>query len=313
MQTCPIPAIGAGSVLIRIMACGVNYSDCLIVQGKYQFKPAFPFSPGAEIAGRVEGVGKGVRGFKKGDAVVAATGWGGFSQWLSVPSEQVFHMPTGLSFPEAAASMVNYGTAFHALQDRLLAKPGESLCLLGAGGGIGTAAIQLGRAMKLRTITWVSRQEKSAYCMQQGASASAVYQRDGLKAFLMEHTQGKGADMVLDMVGGDLTQEAFRAMAYGGRYGVVGFASGHIPKLPLNLPLLKSASVVGVFWSRFRHDCPKAYRKNFFSMRPLFEKKILKPHLSGVYKARDYRQALHCLAGRKVLGKVVIDCSDEAW
>ncbi|RJF98737.1 NADPH:quinone oxidoreductase family protein [Noviherbaspirillum saxi] len=297
---------GPGQVTIDVQAAGVNFPDVLIIQNKYQFKPELPFTPGSELAGIVRAVGEGVTNVKVGDKVLAFVSQGAFAQQIAVPAQLVMPMPPGLDFDTAAAVTLTYGTSHHAVVDRAQLKAGETMLVLGAAGGVGLAAIEIGKALGARVIAAASTDEKLAVCKDHGADATINYTTQDLREAIKAETGGKGPDVIYDPVGGVYAEPAFRSIGWRGRYLVIGFANGEIPKLPLNLPLLKGASLVGVFWGEFARREPKA---NLAAMRELMgwmaEGKI-RPHISGRYALADTAQALNDMAARKVTGKVVI-------
>jgi len=296
----------AGKVAIRVEAAGVNFPDVLIIQNKYQFKPELPFTPGGELAGTVMAVGEGVTQYKAGDRVIAFVGQGAFAQQIAVPVASVMPMPPGMDFDTAAAITLTYGTSHHAVVDRAQLKAGETMLVLGAAGGVGLAAIEIGKALGARVIAAASSDEKLEVCRQHGADATINYSTQDLREAIKAATDGKGPDVIYDPVGGIYAEPAFRSIGWRGRYLVVGFANGEIPKLPLNLTLLKGASLVGVFWGDYVRREPKA---NLAGMRELMgwlaEGKI-RPHISGRYALADTPTALNDMAARKVTGKVVI-------
>lgn len=297
---------GPGQVAIDVKAAGVNFPDVLIIQNKYQFKPELPFTPGSELAGIVRAVGEGVTQVKPGDKVIAFIGHGAFAQQVVAPAAGVMPMPPGMDFDTAAAITLTYGTSHHAVVDRAQLKAGETMLVLGAAGGVGLAAIEIGKALGARVIAAASSDEKLEICKAHGADATINYSTQDLREAIKEATGGKGPDVIYDPVGGIYAEPAVRSIAWRGRYLVVGFANGEIPKLPLNLLLLKGSSLVGVFWGEFAKREPKA---NAAAMRELIgwlaEGKI-KPHISGRYALADTPKALNDLAARKVTGKVVI-------
>ena len=297
---------GAGQVALDVMAAGVNFPDVLIIQGKYQFKPELPFTPGNELSGVVRAVGAGVSNVKVGDKVIAFTSQGAFAQQIVVPVQAVMPMPPGMDFDTAAAITLTYGTSHHAVVDRAALKAGETMLVLGAAGGVGLAAIEIGKALGARVIAAASSDEKLAVCRAHGADATVNYSTEDLREAIKAATDGKGPDVSYDPVGGIYAEPAFRSIGWRGRYLVVGFANGEIPKLPLNLTLLKGASLMGVFWGEFAKREPKA---NMLAMRELLgwmaEGKI-KPHISGRYALAETATALNDMAARKVTGKVVI-------
>jgi len=296
----------AGEIVIDIMAAGVNFPDVLIIQNKYQFKPELPFTPGNELAGTVHAVGAGVTQYKVGDKVFAFVPQGAFAQQVKVTADAVLPMAAGMDFDTAAAITLTYGTSHHAVVDRAQLKAGETMLVLGAAGGVGLAAIEIGKALGARVIAAASTAEKLAICKEHGADVLINYTTEDLREAIKAATNGKGPDVVYDPVGGSYTEPAFRSIAWRGRYLVIGFANGEIPKLPLNLPLLKGASLVGVFWGDFARREPA---HNLAAMQELMrwlaEGKI-KPHISARYALADTPQALIDMASRKVTGKIVI-------
>ena len=306
VEELPDPQPGPGQVTLEIMAAGVNFPDVLIIQGKYQFKPELPFTPGSELSGVVSAVGEGVVNFKEGDKVIAFASHGAFAQKIVVPAHSLMHMPPGMDFDTAAAITLTYGTSHHAVVDRAALKAGETMLVLGAAGGVGLAAIEIGKALGARVIAAASTDEKLAVCRAHGADATINYSTEDLREAIKAATDGKGPDVIYDPVGGIYSEPAFRSIGWRGRYLVVGFANGEIPKLPLNLTLLKGASLMGVFWGEFAKREPKA---NMGAMRELMgwlaEGKI-KPLISARYALADTAKALNDMAARKVTGKVVI-------
>ena len=297
---------GPGQVVVDVKAAGVNFPDVLIIQGKYQFKPELPFTPGSELAGTVGAVGPDVATVKPGDRVIAFTAQGAFAQQALVPLQALMPMPPGMDFDTAAAITLTYGTSHHAVVDRAALKEGETMLVLGAAGGVGLAAIEIGKALGARVIAAASSEEKLAVCRAHGADLTINYSSEDLREAVKAATGGKGPDVIYDPVGGVYAEPAFRSIGWRGRYLVVGFANGEIPKLPLNLTLLKGASLMGVFWGEFAKREPKA---NLAAMRQLLgwlaEGKI-RPHISARYKLAETAQALNDMAARKVTGKVVI-------
>jgi len=300
----PVP--GPGQVALAVKAAGVNFPDVLIIQGKYQFKPELPFTPGSELSGVITALGDGVNGFKVGDKVIAFTSTGAFAEQIVVPQQALMPMPPGMDFDTAAAITLTYGTSHHAVVDRAALKEGETMLVLGAAGGVGLAAIEIGKALGARVIAAASSEEKLQVCRDHGADATINYSTEDLREAVKAATGGKGPDVIFDPVGGIYAEPAFRSIGWRGRYLVVGFANGEIPKLPLNLTLLKGASLMGVFWGEFAKREPKA---NMAAMRQLMgwmaEGKI-RPHISGRYSLAQTAQALNDMAARKVTGKVVI-------
>ena len=293
-------------ILVTLKACGVNFPDTLIIQGLYQFKPALPFTPGSDIAGIVKVVGEGVKHVKVGDEVFGFVTHGGFAEEVIVPSNACFLKPKGMDFPTAASFMMAYGTSYHALKDRALLKEGETLLVLGASGGVGLAAVELGKLMGAEVIAAASSDDKLALCKEYGADETLNYNTEDMKTRLKELTNGKGVDVVYDPVGGNYTEGALRSMAWEGRFLVVGFAAGDIPKIPLNLALLKGCSIVGVFWGGFAMKTPQKNLQNTIELMQWYSEGKLKPHIHAVYPLADAPKALEEMMNRRVKGKIVI-------
>lgn len=293
-------------VLVEIKACGVNFPDTLIVQGLYQFKPELPFTPGSDIAGVVKSVGEGITHLKAGDEVFGFASHGGFAEEVIVDGKAVFPKPPNMDFPIAASFMMAYGTSFHALKDRGRLKEGESLLVLGASGGVGLAAVELGKLMGAKVIAAASTDEKLELCKEYGADDTINYTTEDLKAKIKVLTGGKGVDVVYDPVGGKYSEPALRGMAWEGRFLVVGFAAGDIPKIPLNLPLLKGCQIVGVFWGSFAMKFPSKNIQNTMQLMQWYAEGKLKPHIHKVYPLQDATMALEEMMNRKVRGKIVI-------
>ena len=306
VEELPDPQPGPGQVALDVQAAGVNFPDVLIIQGKYQFKPELPFTPGSELSGVVRAVGDGVTAFKPGDKVIAFCSTGAFAEQVVVPQQALMPMPPGMDFDTAAAITLTYGTSHHGVVDRAQLKEGETMLVLGAAGGVGLAAIEIGKALGARVIAAASSDEKLSVCREHGADATINYSTEDLREAIKAATGGKGPDVIYDPVGGIYAEPAFRSIGWRGRYLVVGFANGEIPKLPLNLTLLKGASLMGVFWGEFAKREPKA---NMAAMRQLMgwmaEGKV-RPRISGRYSLADVPLALNDMAARKVTGKVVI-------
>ncbi len=306
VEEVPDPVPGPGQVVVDVKAAGVNFPDVLIVQGKYQFKPELPFTPGNELSGVVSAVGPDVAGFSIGDKVIAFTPIGAFAQQALVPVQALMPMPPGMDFDTAAAITLTYGTSHHAVVDRAGLKAGETMLVLGAAGGVGLAAIDIGKALGARVIAAASSDEKLAVCRAHGADATINYSTEDLREAIKVATDGKGPDVIYDPVGGEYAEPAFRSIGWRGRYLVVGFANGEIPKLPLNLALLKGASLVGVFWGEFAKREPKANMAAMRQMMGWLAEGKIRPRISGRYKLEETAQALNDMAARKVTGKVVI-------
>lgn len=299
-------APGEGQVKIRVRAAGVNFPDVLIIQRKYQVRPELPFTPGAEIAGDILAVGPGVDGLRAGDRVVAICTLGGFAEEAMAPAASCVPLPASVPYAPAAAFLLAYGTSWHALRDRAALREGERLLVLGASGGVGLAAVDIGRAMGARVIAAASSAEKLEICRQYGAACCIDYGREDLREAIARATEGRGPDVIYDPVGGDFTERAFRSIGWRGRHLVVGFAAGPIPALPLNLPLLKGASVVGVFWGAYTKNEPERWADASAELLSWLEQGRLRPLVSRSYGLDEVPRALADMAGRKVVGKVVI-------
>lgn len=300
------PTPGDGEVAIDVRAAGVNFPDVLLSHGKYQFRPPTPFTPGGEVAGVVQALGRGVAGVSVGDRVVATMIFGAFAERVVVPGVVVTPLPEAVSFETGAAVPVTYATTYHALVDRARLRAGETLLVLGAAGGVGLAAVELGKALGARVIAAASTPEKLALCREHGADLVVDYSKEDLKARVKELTGGDGADVVYDPVGGELTEAALRAIAWGGRLLVVGFASGPIPKIPLNLVLLKGCEIVGVFWGAFVARDPQAHQRNLAQVLAWVADGRLRPHIDAVMPFADAASAVSRLEARQVRGKIVL-------
>src|SRR3954463_1061822 len=300
----PTPA--AGEVVISVKAASVNFPDVLIIQNKYQFKPPLPFSPGSELAGVVKEVGLGVSGFKAGDKVIAFTTYGAFAEEVKTEAGRVLPLPEGMDFASGAAFLLTYGTSDHALRDRGALKAGETLLVLGAAGGVGLAAIEIGKALGARVIACASSEEKLAVCRSHGADAGIDYASEDLRERIKALTDGRGVDVVYDAVGGPYSEPAFRSLAWRGRLLVVGFAAGEIPKLPLNLALLKGASVVGVFWGDFTRREPAQFAQSVRQLGEWYAQGKVRPHAPQPLPLEKAAEALKLMAARQVKGKIVL-------
>jgi len=314
LREVPSPVAGPGQVLIAVKACGVNFPDVLMLADKYQFKPALPFPPGGEVAGVVKALGDGVTGFKIGDRVAVSIGNGGFAEEAVADARRCVPVPANVSFEVASAFIVTYGTSFHALKDRAKLKAGESLVVLGAAGGVGLSAVELGVAMGAKVIAGASTQEKVDLAIKHGATAGFVYpklplSRDQQKAIsdkIKELTDGKGADVLYDPVGDQYAEPALRAMNWEGRYLVIGFAAGEIPKIPLNLTLLKGCDILGVFWGAFTARDPKGANASLREILGMIAEGKLNPDVSAKFPLAEAGKSIRMLMDRKAMGKVVV-------
>ncbi|MGI9169258.1 MAG: NADPH:quinone oxidoreductase family protein [Caulobacteraceae bacterium] len=313
LENLPAPSAEPGFAVVSVKACGVNYPDVLIIEDKYQFKPARPFAPGGEIAGIVKEVGEGVTRVKVGDRVLGNTGWGGMAEELSLEASRLTPIPPAMPFDEAAAFLMTYGTSHYALKDRGRLKAGEILLVLGAAGGVGLAAVELGAAMGARVIAAASSAEKVALAKAHGAEEGVVYptgpfDRDGQKALADRFKQAcgpNGADVIYDGVGGDYAEAALRCAAWEGRFLVIGFPAG-IPRVPLNLALLKGCDIVGVFWGAAVARDPAAHQRNVAQLLDLYAAGKIRPYVSERFPLERAGEAIAHLASRKAMGKVVV-------
>lgn len=300
------PAPGDHQVLVRVHAAGVNFPDTLIIRKLYQFKPALPFSPGGECAGVVEAVGAKVGHFKAGDRVIAFTGWGSFAEFVLADAKALMPMPAGLDDETAAAFVMTYGTSYHALADRAALQAGETLLVLGAAGGVGLAAVEIGKALGARVIAAASSADKLATCREHGADELIDYSREDLRERLKALTGGRGVDVVYDPVGGAYTEAALRSCAWRGRLLVVGFANGDIPRLPANLALLKGCSIVGVFWGDYTQREPERAQRDLETLLSWMKQGRIRPHIGRRYPLERGGDAIRALMNREVVGKVVV-------
>jgi NADPH2:quinone reductase len=301
------PVAKANEVLLDVHAAGVNFPDSLIIEGKYQFKPALPFSPGGEAAGVISAVGEKVSHLKVGQRVMALTGWGSFAEQVAVPAYNVLPMPESMDFTSAAAFGMTYGTSMHALKQRANLQPGETLLVLGASGGVGLAAVEIGKALGATVIAAASSAEKLEVARKAGADHLLNYSSENLKEALKTLTKGQGVDVIYDPVGGELLKPAFRNMAWNGRYLVVGFAAGDIPALPANLPLLKGAALIGVFWGSFAQRQPQDNAANFQQLFAWHAEGKIKPLVSQTFSLDQAGAAINTLTQRKAVGKLVVN------
>jgi NADPH2:quinone reductase len=302
----PPPVAGAGEAVVAVRAAALNFFDTLLIAGKYQLKPPFPFSPASEFAGVVDSVGSGVTALAPGDRVVGSMGSGAARERVAVKVERLVLLPDGLDFDRAAGLTVTYGTTVHALKDRAQLKPGETLAVLGAAGGTGLAAIELGKLMGARVIACASSADKLAFARRHGADETVNYGEEDLKEALRRVTDGRGVDVIYDPVGGAYAEAAIRSIAWGGRFLVIGFAAGEIPKLPLNLVLLKGCDVRGVFWGQFTERHPEKHRANVAELVQWCADGKLSAHVHAVYPLEKTAEALKVLADRKAMGKILL-------
>jgi NADPH2:quinone reductase len=302
----PDPSPAPGEAVVAIKAAALNFFDTLIIAGKYQTKPPMPFSPAAEFAGEVESVGAGVTSVKVGDRVMAYVRYGAARERVALAADRLVKIPDGLDFDRAAGLCVTYGTTLYALKDRAKLKPGESLAVLGASGGVGLAAIELGKIMGARVIACASSAEKIAFAREHGADDGIDYGAEDLKEALRRVTEGKGADVIYDPVGGAYAEAALRSIAWEGRFLVVGFAAGDIPQLPLNLVLLKGCDVLGVFWGSWTERNPQGHRANTEQLLAWCAEGKLSSHVHAVYSLQEAPAALKAIAARQVMGKVIV-------
>ena len=305
-QTVATPEPAAGQVRIAVKAASLNFPDLLIVEGKYQVKPPLPFVPGSEFSGVVEAVGEGVENLRSGDAVAALGSTGGFATHAVVPAASVMPLPPGFALEDGAAFAFTYGTSHHALMDRAALQPGETVLVLGAAGGVGSAAVQIAKAAGARVIAAASSADKCAFCTTLGADATIDYSKHNLREQLKVLTGGKGPDVVYDPVGGEFAEPAFRSIAWRGRYLVVGFAGGGIPALPWNLALLKGASVVGVFWGDFVRREPKAHAASMAQLAQWYGQGLVKPAIDTRLPMSELPEAYARMGSRQVRGKLLL-------
>jgi NADPH2:quinone reductase len=300
------PTPGPGEVVISVKASGVNFPDVLIIQNKYQVKPPLPFSPGSEVAGVIKAVGENVTHVAPGDEVFAFTVYGGFAQEVKTDAKRLLPIPAGMTFPTAAAFGLTYATSDHALRDRGELEAGETLLVLGAAGGVGLAAVEIGKALGARVIACASSDDKLAVCREHGADETINYATEDLRKRIKAITGGKGADVIYDPVGGSYTEPALRSIAWRGRLLVVGFAAGDIPKIPLNLTLLKGCAIVGVYWGEFTRREPERFAQEMRQLGQWYGEGRIRPHISATYPLDRAADALNDMAQRRVVGKVVL-------
>lgn len=305
------PSAGKGQVVVDIHAAGLNFPDTLMISGKYQFAPDHPYIPGGEAAGVVTSVGEGVTGIAVGDRVIATMLIGAFAEKVAVPAAAVTHMPDEMDFRTGAGMSVTYGTSYHALKQSAQIKKGETLLVLGAAGGVGLAAVELGAAMGARVIAAASTDEKLEVAKAAGAEMTVNYSKEDLKARIKELAGPGGVDVVYDPVGGELSDPALRCLGAGGRFLVIGFAAGDIPRIPLNLVLLKECRIVGVFWGSFARREPETQAKNVADMMKMFAKGKIKPLVADAFEFSDYEAAFERITSRQAKGKVILEIVPE--
>ena len=302
----PSPKPGPGEVVVTMKAASVNFPDVLIIQNKYQVKPPLPFSPGSELAGVIKEAGEGVTTMKPGDRVVAITGHGAFAEEVKIEATRLIPVPDGMDFATAASFLLTYGTSYHALMNRAATTPGETLLVLGAAGGVGLSAVEIGKILGLRVIACASTDDKLAVCREHGADEGINYATQDLRERIKALTGGKGVDVIYDAVGGPYSEAAFRSSAWRGRLLVIGFAAGDIPKLPLNLPLLMERSIVGVYWGDWMRRNPAEFAASVKQLGAWFTQGKIRPHVSASFPLARAAEALQLMADRKVKGKVVV-------
>jgi len=303
------PLAGAGELIVEVKAAAANFPDLLVVRNQYQAQPVLPYTPGRELAGVVIGRGAGVEGFAIGTRVFASQETGAFAEQARVHTSRAIVLPDNIDFDAAAALTVTYGTSYHALLDRAQLRAGETVLVLGAAGGVGLAAVDIAKAVGARVIAAVSSREKAEVCRAYGADATVIYTEEDLRAAVKSFTAGRGVDVVYDPVGGKFSEPAFRSIAWRGRYLVVGFADGEVASLRLNLPLLKGASLVGVFWGEYSRREPAAFQADMQVMMGWLQSGRLRPHIAQRYSLAEAGQALRALANRTAIGKLVV-CPD---
>lgn len=306
IEDVPAPACGPGQVRIGVHAVGINFPDCLMIEGKYQFKPEFPFSPGGELSGEILELGEGVTGLSVGDRVIAGGGHGGLAEEVVVSATGLRSVPTGMSMSQAAAWSTTYGTSYHALKQRGALQPGETLLVLGAGGGVGLAAVELGKAMGARVLAAASSEAKREAAKAAGADEVIDYSDGELKEKVKALTDGRGADVIYDPVGGDFFDQCMRCINWKGRVLVVGFVGGEIPRVPINLILLKGCQVVGVFYGAFTGREPAENAQNWHELANLWEAGKIAPLVSREFAFEEHAAALRCLSEREAIGKVIV-------
>ena len=306
IEDVPSPKPAAGQVVVSVKAASLNFPDTLIIQDKYQIKPSLPFTPGSEMAGVVKEAGEGVTRLKPGDPVLGVIGYGAFAQECVAPVERLVPIPSGMDFSTAAAFLMAYGTAHHALRHRARCRAGESLLVLGAAGGVGLAAVEVGKLLGLRVIACASSDDKLALCRQHGAGETINYSREDLRGRIKEITGGQGVDVIYDAVGGAYTEAALRSSAWRARLLVIGFAAGDVPRIPLNLPLLMERDIIGVHWGAWVPRAQEEFKAAVEELGAWFREGRIRPHVSMVYPLSQVSEAMHAMLERRVTGKVVI-------
>jgi len=306
VEEVPSPPVKTGEVKIRVRACGVNFPDALMIQGLYQLKPPFPFSPGLEVAGNIIDVGPGVDAERVGQRIMATMMFGGFAEEVVVPQSSALPMPENMAYESGAGFPLVYGTAHVALSRRARLQAGETLLVLGAAGGVGLAAVEIGKLMKARVIAAASSAQKLALARSRGADETINYNNENLRDRIKALTDDCGADVIFDPVGGDMFDQAVRRIAWEGRYLIIGFASGRIPSLPANIALLKNASVVGLFWGAYLTRDPGVIKRSFGQLLTWYSEDCLRPHIHRSYALEDAPNALEDLINRGTMGKLVL-------
>lgn len=306
IENLPSPRPGKGQAVVSVKAASINFPDVLIIQNKYQVKPTLPFTPGAEMAGVVKEVGEGVTNARPGDSVIAFTNYGAFAEECLVDATRLFPIPEGMDFATAASFLLTYGTSHHALCGRLRSAPGETLLVLGAAGGVGLSAVEIGKILGLRVIAAASSEDKLAVCRAHGADETINYAAQDLRERIKALTDGKGVDIIYDPVGSQYTEAALRSSSWRARLLVIGFAAGEIPKIPLNLSLLMEREIIGVYWGEWSRRQPREFATACMELALWFREGRLKPHVSATYPLERAADALTKMANREVMGKVVL-------
>jgi NADPH2:quinone reductase len=306
VEDVPSPQAGAGEAVVSVKAAGVNFPDVLVIQNKYQVKPQLPFSPGSEFAGVVKEIGAGVTAVRPGERVIGFSSYGAFAEEAKIDAAKLLPIPQGMDFARASAFLLTYGTSYHALKNRVTIAPGETLLVLGAAGGVGIAAVEIGKVLGARVIAAASSDDKLAVCREHGADETINYAAEDLREGIRRATGGKGVDVIYDPVGGAYAEAAIRSSSWRARYLVIGFAGGDIPKIPLNLPLLMERSIVGVYWGEWARRTPAEFAASVRELAAWFAQGKVKPHVSATYPLAQAARALRDMADRKVKGKVVL-------